>query len=303
MKLLTLTVLLVALAIGGVLAIGGCGSSAENGPAVITEATSDDGEGAVRHPVAPVDESPEDGGQKKFETLSLPASPPSPARVVKLPILMYHHTGEPPAGADNLRRGLTVSTANFEAQIGYLKQAGYQPVTQAQLFKALFNGAPLPAQPVMLTFDDGYLDNYEVAASILEKYGFPATFSIITEKVGTPEYMTWEQITDLDRRGMDIGSHTATHQDLTLLSAADLRQELSGSAETLKTRLGHPVYWLCYPTGKFDADVLKYAREAGYLLATSTRPGEQQSSDDPLGLLRYRMRPDTGLEGFKELVR
>ena len=136
----------------------------------------------------------------------------------------------------------------------------------------------------MLTFDDGYVDNYEVAAPILEKYGFPATFYIITDKVGTPEYMTWDQVTDLDRQGMDIGSHTATHPDLTTLSAANLRRELSGSADTLKAQLGHPVYWLCYPAGKYDDDVLDYAREAGYLLATTTDPGEQQSSDEPFVL-------------------
>jgi len=88
-----------------------------------------------------------------------------------------------------------------------------------------------------------------------------------------------------------------------VLSGADLKQEMSGSAAVLQSKLGHPVYWLCYPAGKYDADVLRYASDAGYLLATTTDPGEQQSSDEPLELLRYRMRPDTGLEGFKELVR
>ncbi len=280
----------------------GCYSSSENAPQIVADSeppndgmpgpTATNPETANRH-----DDKP------KFETLSFPASSPSPARVVKLPILMFHHTGQPPAGADELRVGLTVSTADLEAQIGYLKQAGYQPVSETQLFHALFEGGALPSKPVMLTFDDGYIDNFEVAAPILQKYGFPATFYIITEKVGTPEYMSWDQIAELDRRGMDIGSHTASHLDLTTLSAADLRKELAGSAETLKPKLGHPVYWLCYPAGKYDADVIKYSREGGYLLATSTKPGEQQSSDEPFALLRYRVRSDTGLEGFMELVR
>ncbi|MEK6536034.1 MAG: polysaccharide deacetylase family protein [Actinomycetota bacterium] len=298
-----LSLALLALAVSATTAVAGCGSSADSSPVVITGAGSADAEGAAGHTAAPADAATTADSKPVFETLGFPASLPSPARSVKLPILMFHHTGEPPAGANELRRNLTVSTADFEAQISYLKQAGYQPVSEAQLFKALYNNAPLPPRAVMLTFDDGYLDNYQVAAPILEKYGFPATFYIITEKVGTPEYMDWEQVADLDRRLMDIGSHTATHQDLTILSGADLKQELSGAAETFKSRLGHPVYWLCYPAGKYDADVIKYSRDAGYLLATTTKPGEEQSSDDPFGLLRYRVRSDTGLEGFKELVR
>ncbi len=287
-------------------AVSSYGSSAEDaGP--IAEAGSSDsglgGGGPVSTQAPPAGDSAAVTETPKFETLGMPAASPSPARAVKLPILMYHHAGEPPVGADELRQGLTVSAADLEAQMSYLKQAGYQPITEARLFKALFLGETLPPKPVMLTFDDGYSDNFDVAAPILEKYGFPATFYIITEKVGVPEYMTWDQIVSLDRSGMDIGSHTATHPDLTTLGAADLRQELSGSAETLKNKLGHPVYWLCYPAGKYDGDVLKFSRDAGYLLATSTEPGEQQSSDAPLVLLRYRMRSDTGLEGFKELVR
>lgn len=283
--------------------ITGCGSSADSSPVVITDASSAGADGNASQTTTAADTNATAENKPVFETLSFPAVMPSPALTIKLPIVMFHHTGEPPAGADELRRNLTVSTADFEAQIGYLKQAGYQPVSEAQLFKALYNNVPLPPKAVMLTFDDGYLDNYQVAAPILEKYGFPATFFIITEKVGTPEYMDWEQVTDLDRRQMDIGSHTATHQDLTILSGADLKQELSGAAKTFESRVGHPVYWLCYPAGKYDAGVIKYSRDAGYLLATTTKPGEEQSSDAPFGLLRYRVRSDTGLEGFKELVR
>jgi len=243
-----------------------------------------------------------DAGASRFEPLT-PAAPPSPARIVRLPIVMYHHVGEPPPGADSIRQGLTVSSEDFEAQMAYLKQAGYQPLSQTQLFRALFEGAALPEKPVMLTFDDGYLDNLQIAAPALQRYGFAATFYIITEKVGTPEYMDWNQVAQVDRMGVDIGSHTASHPDLTGLPAEELSGELSGSAETLKAHLGHPVYWLCYPAGRYDSDVMRYAGAAGYLLAVTTEPGEKQSSDSPLELYRYRVRSDTSLEGFKELVR
>lgn len=278
-------------------ALAGCGSSAGADRPLAVEAG---GGAAVAEAAAPA--SGQDGAGSGFETLAFPSNPPVPARTVKLPILMFHHVGEAPPGADQLRRNLTVSGADFEAQMSYLKQAGYQPVSESQLYKALFAGEALPPRPVMLTLDDGYLDNYTVAAPILKKYGFTATFYVITDFLGSGDYMSWEQVMDLERQGMDIGSHTSSHQDLTILSGADLSRELKGSAAVLASRLGHPVYWLCYPAGKYDADVVRVSREAGYLLATTTQPGETQSSDAPLTLLRYRVRSDTGLEEFKQLV-
>lgn len=238
-----------------------------------------------------------------FETLAFPAQLPDPPRSLKLPVLMFHHVGSVPAGADEIRVGLTVSDVDFESMMAYLKQAGYQTITPSQLFKSLFTGAPLPEHPVMITFDDGYLDNYQNAAPVLEKYGLRALVNIIVQKIGTPEYMSWDQVAELERKNIDIGSHTMSHPDLTSLAAAELKDELSGSSAAITSHLGHPVYWLCYPAGDYDADVVRSAREAGYLLAFSTDAGETQSSDAPLVVKRYRVRNDTGLDGFKELVR
>ncbi len=237
-----------------------------------------------------------------FFPLSFPSQLPDPPRKLKVPILMFHHIGDPPPGADRLRRELTVPASDLDAMLGYLKQAGFTPVTETQLFQALYGSQPLPAKPVMLTFDDGYSDVYEVARPILEKYGDPATFYIITDKVGTPEYMGWEQIEELGREGMDIGSHTLDHLDLTTLSAASLDNELKGSSQALSQRLGHPIYWFCYPSGKVNAVVERALGQSGYLLATTTWNGVHQSSDAPFELTRLRMRPETGLAGLKELL-
>ncbi len=193
---LAVALIVLALAIVGAAAWFSFGSKAADGVVVVTEPAPVDGP-TGNQPTVPAETntSPE---KTAFVPLAFPASLPSPAQVVKLPILMFHHTGEPPAGADELRQGLTVSTADLEAQMAYLKQAGYQPVSETQLFKALYGGAPLPPNPVMLTFDDGYVDNYQVVVPILEKYDFPATFYIVTDLVGTPEYMSWDQIVELN---------------------------------------------------------------------------------------------------------
>lgn len=269
------------------LALAGCGEKAENYQSVTM--------GAELQAAPPAPAVP------KFRELAFPAAAAPVA--LKVPILMYHHVGDPPAGADKLRQGLTVSGADFTAQMDYLRQGGYQPVSMRQLFEALYYGVPLPAKPVLLTLDDGYLDNYTVAAPILEQYGFTATFYIISGMVGQPEYMSWEQVLDLERRGMEIGSHTVSHPDLSTLAAADLAAEVGNSAATLEGYLGHPVYWFCYPAGRFNVGVIEALKSAGYLLATTTAPGETQSSDAPFELPRYRVQPDTGVGGLAELVR
>lgn len=272
-----------------VLTLAGCGRSAEGGQPPAT--------GAVVHQEASAEQA-----APVFGELSFPAGNTTPV-AVKVPVLMYHHVGDPPAGADELRRGLTVGGADFAAQMDYLKQAGYQPVSMRQLFEALYYGGQLPEKPVLLTLDDGYLDNYTVAAPILGEHGFTATFYIITGMVGQPEYMNWEQVVELERRGMEIGSHTVSHPDLSSLAAANLATEVGGSAAALAGALGHPVYWFCYPAGRYDDGVIEELRQAGYLLATTTEPGETHQSDAPFMLPRYRVRPDTGVEGVAELVR
>lgn len=242
-------------------------------------------------------------GAFRFQPLAFPASMPSPARIVKVPILMYHHIGSLPPRADLIRRGLTVSAANFSRQMSYLKESGFHPVSQAALFEALFENEPLPDKPVVISFDDGYRDNFTQALPILESCNFTATFNIITAKVGIKGFMSWNQILELQFTGMDIGSHTVDHQDLSILSGPGVRHELIDSEQTLASHLGHPVYWLCYPSGAYNARVIAVAREAGYLLATTTHPGAYQSSAKPFELNRLRVRNDTTLTEFEQLLR
>ncbi len=257
---------------------------------------------ALNPNLLPVSPSPVKTPANHFEALALPKTTPHPAKTLSVPIFMFHHAGNAPPGADPVRRDLTVSAADLDAQMKYLKSAGYHPITQTQLFKALFMGGGLPSKPVLITFDDGYLDNFSQALPILVKYGFPATFYIISGRVGGRGYLSWEQIKVMEKDGMDIGSHTVNHQDLSIVSAADLKHELGDSAKDIGAHLGHPVYWFCYPSGRFNARVLQVENEDGYLLAATEKWGRKQSSDAPLALSRYRIRNTTGLEGFKNIL-
>ncbi len=235
-----------------------------------------------------------------FQRLAYPAT--IPARQLRVTILMYHHVGTQPPGADAVRRDLTVDPATFAKQMDYLARAGFTPITQARLFRALLYGEPLPDKPVLLTFDDGYEDCYQQAVPVLLQHGFPATFYVLAGKVGSPGYMNWSQVLDLDSRGMDIGSHGVSHRDLTVIGPDAAREELQGSQAALTLRLGHPVYWFCYPSGKYDPGILAMTGQRGYLLAVTTTPGKVLDSRLSLALPRCRIHADTDMDDFVDIL-
>lgn len=115
----------------------------------------------------------------------------------------------------------------------------------------------LPKKPVVISFDDGYEDAYAAALPLLKKYDFKGSFAIITGKVGTPDYMTWEHIKTLARGGMEILSHTISHSDLRLISDKKLEEELAGSKKILQDKLGVQIDGLVYPSGQYELPAVR----------------------------------------------
>ena len=158
-----------------------------------------------------------------------------------VPVLNYHQVevkdGNP----------LTLHPEQFEAQMAYLKEEGYTTVTIDELMDACENGAALPEKPVVITFDDGYEDNYEYAYPILQKYGFKATIFLIYDLTDAyPGYLTWNEIAEMKASGlMRFESHTMTHANLSKLTAeADLRHEIADSQRLLSEKLGYDVRYM-----------------------------------------------------------
>ncbi|VBB09815.1 polysaccharide deacetylase [Lucifera butyrica] len=188
----------------------------------------------------------------------------------------------------------------FEQQMGYLAQNGYTAISLDQLSAGLNDEDALPAKPVLITFDDGYTDNYTTALPILEKYGLRATVFIITGKVDQPGYLTWAQIKDMLARGIDIGSHTVSHRDLSKLSAVEQEKELKESKKTLEKALSRPIDYLAYPFGGFNAATLRLLGETGYLGAFSGIPGVNTANTNPYILHRIPMlNTKTGIWRFE----
>ena len=229
---------------------------------------------------------------------------PLPARTIDLPVLMYHRVGPILASQPAVTQTLTVSPADFAAQMTWLHAHGYHAVTPLQAFEALEYGRALPAKPVMITFDDGYRDILWHAAAVLHRLHMPATAYIITGRVSGPDpsFLTWPELARLERFGFTIGSHTVTHRDLRLMSSADAYGELRNSRQALEQHLGHPVQWLAYPFGGENASVVALARRAGYVLALTTQGGTMQSAAQPLLLHRYEVSDTTGVSGLAGIV-
>jgi peptidoglycan/xylan/chitin deacetylase (PgdA/CDA1 family) len=241
-------------------------------------------------------------GAEPAGRLALPD--PLPRRSVELPILMYHRVNITTPSTPAASRALTVHPADFERQMVWLKRHGYRAVTQRELFDALFRGRPLGPRPVLITFDDGYRDVLFRASPVLARLGLRATAYVISGRIsaGDPSFLTWGMLRALEKRGIEIGSHTVRHRDLTALSTRDAFAELLHSRLALERRLGHPVQWLAYPFGRYDARIEQLARRAGYVLATTTQPGVRQSARAPLALRRVRILDSTGVGGLAAVL-
>jgi peptidoglycan/xylan/chitin deacetylase (PgdA/CDA1 family) len=184
---------------------------------------------------------------------------------------------------------LKVDPANFAAELAALHTGGYHPISQAQLFDALYHGAALPPKPIILSFDDGYVDDVRTILPDLQQYHWVATFFVITGRMTEPGFLTADQIRQLDRAGMDIGDHTAHHVDLRLLTGAELTAETSGSRRVLQRTLGHFVYSFAYPFGAYNDAVVAAIRAAGFTLAYTTAGGNAETTSAPLTMPRVHV--------------
>ena len=203
-----------------------------------------------------------------------------------IPIIMYH---------DVLRHKTVwfdLTTPEFARQMADLRAAGAHPISIQDAFDHLKSGKPVPAHPIVLTFDDCTLGEYTDALPILERYHFPATFFVQTAYVGTvtgKHHMTWDQLKSAEATGLiTVESHTVTHpEDLTLLSDDQLAREMQDSKTTLEQKMGHPINFLAYPSGNCDSRVGKSAQNAGYLAAVTMDRGWAASPAQSFFLPRF----------------
>lgn len=205
---------------------------------------------------------------------------------------MYHRVDPQLSAHDPITIGLTVMEGTFDAQLQRLQEAGYGSTTLAAVREALDRHAPLPERRVVLTFDDGYADNYTVVFPLLRRYGFAATFFVVTSSVGTRDHLTVPQIREMARAGMEIESHGVHHIDFSVLSLDDARRELLQSRKAIEGWTGRPVTFFAYPAGRYSDALVHLLGTLGYRGALTTRPGFVTEDSHPFTLARVRITHD-----------
>ena len=189
-----------------------------------------------------------------------------------IPVLNYHQIN------DENHTALTLSSTEFDAQMSYLHKQGYSTISPDQLTDYLEYGKVLPSNPILITFDDGYEDNYRVAYPILQKYNLTATFFIITDFVGhNGRYMTWKQIKEMNSNGFTFESHTVNHIKLPDASDEEILYQLTESRNAIEWRTNKKAEYLAYPGGAYDHRVIELAKKAGYRAAFTVNFGRNKA--------------------------
>lgn len=223
-----------------------------------------------------------------------------------VPVLMYHRIDHltDREKRSPLMRDLTVSPTNFEEQVKFLVQEGYQLLLASEVEKAVMEGNELPEKAVCITMDDGYKDNFEQAFPILRKFKAPATIFLVTNNFGRSDRLSWSDVLQMrSQAGFGYGSHSVHHYDLATLAQKELDYELMESKRLIELKIQDRVTSIAYPAGSYNDFVKERAKAAGYLAGWKKGGGPVTPADEMLMLPRVRVSGRTTLEDFKRKVR
>jgi len=201
-------------------------------------------------------------------------------KIYGVPVLNYHQVN------DEKHSALTLHVDQFKEQMEYLHNQGYNTITLAQLYDYLENGTELPNKPIVITFDDGYVDNYKNVLPILKEYNMKATLFMISDAANTPGFVSTEQMHQMEAGGFDIQGHTNHHKILTKIDPTELPDALLGGKTSLEGILGEPIEYLAYPGGFNDMLVQYVTKQSGYKMAFTVQPGTVQPGDNLYALNR-----------------
>jgi peptidoglycan/xylan/chitin deacetylase (PgdA/CDA1 family) len=204
----------------------------------------------------------------------------SAGEAIRVPVLVYHSIAQQHPGQTGEQRELDVDPATFRAEMDYLAREHHPVVSFADLIDALVGRATLPPSAVVITFDDGWKNQFTAAFPVLRHYGFTATFFVYTDAISNGSaFMTWDDLRTLEQAGMTIGSHSRSHPMLTV-RGVPLNEEIEGSREDIMRHLGTAPEFFAYPYGDVDHHVVDLVRTAGYLGARGMGEGPGNAPSD-----------------------
>lgn len=208
-------------------------------------------------------------------------------------VLMYHRVLDETQAAGAVHPGMYVARNVFEQHLRYLSRR-YRVVSLGQFERWLSGALKISGVPCLITFDDGWQDNYHHAFPLLKAYSLPAAVFLATGRIGKKEMLTWDQARDMESAGISFGSHTVTHAVLRGKNRDEIRRELVDSKNQLRKELDRPCDWFCYPKGEYDAAAESLVREF-YGAALTTERGVVSPGDDPFRIKRIGIHDDVSM--------
>ena len=216
---------------------------------------------------------------------------------VGVPVLYYHSVD--PSEANEV----IISPDKLREELTFIKESGYTTLTMSELNDYILNNTPIPEKSIVITFDDGYADNYANAFPILKELDMKATIFVISNFTDNDGYyMTSQQLKEMSDYGIDIQSHTASHLHLNELSYEEQLNELKTSKEKLESITGKPVISVAYPFGDYNDNSVKASKDAGYSLSFTTNRGLSDREDNSLALDRIYVSSTYNIDQFKEVL-
>ncbi len=235
-------------------------------------------------------------------TTTEPVVEPNPDQLITVPVLIYHNIREITDQDSANSQEFIVTPQNFAEQLQYLDDHGFQTILIKNLPEYFAGQFTLPPKPVIITFDDGKINQYTNVLPLLVKHHFQATFFVFANPIDkSPNYLNWNQLQELQAQGMEIGSHGYYHSYLTKIDSQALDLEISGSKKKLEDNLQTPIISFSYPFGLYDDRIIESVKAAGYTVARDIINGLNHSANDLFKLKGYFVTND--FVRFKNIIK
>jgi poly-beta-1,6-N-acetyl-D-glucosamine N-deacetylase len=201
-----------------------------------------------------------------------------------------------------------ISVDIFTKQLEFLREHNIPAVSTQEISERIARGEELPEHAVMMTVDDSYLSFYEAGMPVIRKFGIPISLFVNTDSVGTPGYMSWEQIREVAAQGVEIGNHTASHAYLVEKGAGEtddqwrkrVYDDILKAQHAFERELGFAPNIFAYPYGEYSSEIIDVLKDLGFIAAFAQQSGVIHSQHDPFTLPRFPMGgPFATLDDFK----
>jgi len=212
---------------------------------------------------------------------------------------MYHSVSDEPTRAG---ARWTTPSSRFAEHLRMLRDGGWVSLHVSEYAEVLRGERALPEQAMLLTFDDGYRDNLDVALPLLRGHGFTATVYVTGEAVGQTGMLRGRDVRTLADEGVEIGSHSATHPQLDVLPTARAREEVAGSRARLGDLLGDEVATFAYPHGRYSRRTRRLVVEAGYTSACAVKHAHSHLDDDVFAIARLMLEDRHTAEDLADML-